>query len=522
MPKKIKPFLLVIIDGWGIRKEKKGNAIAQAQTPVMDGLYRDYPNTLLGASGLDVGLPPGQAGNSEAGHMNIGAGRLIEQDSVRVSRSINDGSFFRNEALLSVVEHVKKNKSNVHLMGLLSDDQSPHADPDHLLALITMFNLSLEDVSPDIKVYLHLFTDGRDSYQYSAMRLLQKFKKALSKRNHISTVCGRFYAMDRIKQWERTERAYDALVLGKGFQATSAEEAVLQAYNRGENDEYIQPVVIKPEGRSGRITNNDAVIFFNLRSDRVRELAKAFVQQKFVGFKRKKVLKNLKFVSMTSFGPDLPNIIPAYPTQEPFKNTLPIVMRDYRQLYVAESEKYAHVTYFFNGGYDHPVAGEDRVIIKSSDAYTYRTQPEMRAKELTDVMCDSIEYQKHDFMVMNFANPDMVGHTGDFAACIRAVEFVDQQIGRLVQSMLKHDGTVVITADHGNIDEVIDAETNQIITSHSMFPVPFIVVNKHIPRSIKMNHGVLADVAPTILSMMGIPRPREMGTHLLCKFHIDQ
>lgn len=521
MVKPIKPFLLVIIDGWGVRKEIEGNAIAQANKPVFDRMLREYPHTLLGASGLDVGLPPSQTGNSEAGHMNIGAGRVVEQDSVHVSRTISDGSFFRNQALLDVVEHVKKYKSDVHLMGLLTGDQSPHADPDHLLALITMFNLSLEHVSSTIRVYLHLFTDGRDSYQYSAMKILQQFKQALSKRNHISTVCGRFYAMDRIKQWERTERAYDALVLGKGFQAKTAEEAILQAYNRNENDEYIQPTVIRPSnGWSGRISNNDAVIFFNIRSDRVRQLAKAFVQKKFVGFKRKKVLKNLMFVSMTSFGPDLPDIVPAFPTLQPLKNTIPYVMRNYRQLYVAETEKYAHVTYFFNGGYDHPVAGEDRVIIKSPIAYSYRTKPEMRAQELTDIVCDSIEYQKHDFIVMNFANPDMVGHTGDFPATIKAVETVDTQLGRLEKSILNHGGTMVVTADHGNADEVLDVATGQIITSHSKYPVPLIIINKNIPKDTKVSHGVLGDIAPTILTMIGIPRPPEMSRHILCKYHI--
>lgn len=521
MKKTIKPFLLVIIDGWGVRKAKEGNAIVQANTPVMDLLMKNYPNTILGASGRDVGLPAAQTGNSEAGHMNIGAGRIVEQDSVRVSRCISDGSFFKNRALLDVVEHVKKYKSDVHLMGLLTDDQSPHADPDHLLGLITLFNLTLEHVSSSIKVYLHLFTDGRDSYQYSATKLLDRFKPALSKRNQIASICGRFYAMDRIKQWSRTERAYNALVMGEGFEAKSAEEAVMQAYNRNENDEYIQPTVIKNNhDKGGRISNNDAVIFFNVRSDRVRQLAKAFVQKKFVGFKRKKVLKNLRFVSMTSFGPDLPSIVEVYPTLQPLKNTVPFVMKDYRQLYVAETEKYAHVTYFFNGGYDHPVAGEDRIIIKSPVAYTYRTKPEMRAKELTDIVCDSIEYQKHDFMVMNFANPDMVGHTGDFPACIRAVEWVDTQIGRLAESILKHDGTMMVTADHGNADEKFDVETEQIITSHSKSPVPFIIVNKKIPKNTKVARGVLGDIAPTMLHMLGMPCPPEMSEHILCKYRI--
>lgn len=521
MPHSSKPFILVILDGWGISKEREGNAILQANTPVMDLMIKKYPNTLLSASGRDVGLPANQAGNSEAGHVNIGAGRIVEQDEIRVSQSINDGSFFRNPALVNTIKHVVKNKSNIHLMGLLTSDQSAHADPDHLLALITFVNLSLAHINSDCKVYLHLFTDGRDSYQYLAIKLLEKFKKALTKRNHIATISGRFFAMDRIKEWERTELAYNALVLGEGFRADSATEAILQAYNREENDEYIKPTVINVDNGDGRISDNDSIIFFNIRSDRVRQLTKAFVNEEFVGFARKKILKNLCFISMINYGPDLPEVDVMFPSS-PLENTLPFLMSDKRQLYVAESEKYAHVTYFFNGGYDHPVANEERVIIKSPPAYTYKTQPEMSAVQLTDIVVQALDKKSKDFIVINYANPDMMAHTGDLKACIEAAEIVDSCLGHLMQAALKHDCTMIVTSDHGNIEEVRDLETSQVLTSHSHNLVPFIVINNNISKKVKMNKGVLGDIAPTILYMLDMPKPKELRENILCKYRIDQ
>lgn len=514
---KRKPVVLVILDGWGVTDEKRGNAITLAKTPVIDEIWRKYASTLLSASGKDVGLPPGQNGNSEAGHMNIGAGRIVEQDSVLISRSINDGTFFRNAAFLTAIGHVRQYKSNLHLIGLLTAEQSAHADPDQLLALLTLFRL--RDVN---NIHLHLFTDGRDSYQYLAVKLLERLKKILINHEKIVTICGRFYAMDRNREWERTKLAYEALVLGKGHQVKSAQEAVLQAYNRQENDEYIKPTVVSPRGRKeGRISDNDTVVFFNLRSDRVRQLTKAFTQKKFEGFERDKVLKNLCFVTLTDFGPDLPGVLSAYPARF-IKNTLPFALESVKQLYIAETEKYAHMTYFFNGGYDHSVAGEDRIIINSPHVYSYKEKPEMSANKITEVIVKGIKEEQYDFIAVNYANPDMVAHTGDLNACIKAVESVDRYLGQIKKAVLEKDGTMIITADHGNIEEVIDIGTDQIDTAHSGHPVPLIIVNKNIPKETKVQKGVLADIAPTILYMMDIKKPKEMNNKILCPFRINQ
>ncbi|MFA5052357.1 MAG: 2,3-bisphosphoglycerate-independent phosphoglycerate mutase [Patescibacteria group bacterium] len=510
------PLILVILDGWGVSKIKIGNAIALAKTPHLDAILRRYPHSTLGASGRDAGLPPHQDGNSEAGHMNIGAGRIVEQDSVIISKSINDGSFFRNPAFLSAIQHVQRHHSKLHIMGLLTEEQSAHADPDHLLALVTL--CKLHHISP---LYLHLFTDGRDSFQYLAPQLLTRVEKSLQNGEKIATIAGRFYAMDRIHKWERTKLVYDALVLGTGHETHTAQEAILQAYNRHENDEYIKPTVINPPGGSGRIDSNDAIIFFNLRSDRVRQLTKAFVQPLFEGFKREKVLSNICFVTLTDFGPDLPSVLSAFPSRMVI-DTLPFALKGLRQMYVAETEKYAHVTYFFNGGYAQPVAGEDRIIIKSPQVHTYNEAPAMSSGKITSIVLNALQKKTHDFIVMNFANPDMVGHTGDLAACIKAVESVDVCLGKLLKKVLKMDATMIITADHGNIEEVKEVSSGQINTSHSGYPVPFIVINKKIPRSMKVFKGVLADIAPTILSIMGIPKPHIMGNKILCKFHINQ
>ncbi len=515
--KKRKPVVLAILDGWGMWDVKKGNAIKMARTPNFSNFWKNYPHTLLGASGKDVGLPPLQDGNSEAGHMNIGAGRIIEQDSVIVSKAINEGTFFRNPAFLSAIQHVKKNNSSIHLLGLITSEQSAHADPDHLLALITL--LKIKKVS---KVYLHLFTDGRDSYQYLAVKLIDKINKSLTNGEVISTVIGRFYAMDRIKKWERTEMAYNALVMGEGKRASSAKDAILLAYNSHETDEYISPTVIKNNGGiTPRINDNDAIIFFNLRSDRVRQLCKPFLQDDFLGFKRKKILKNLTFVTLTDFGPDLPGVLSAYPAII-LPDTLPSALVGYKQLYIAETEKYAHVTYFLNGGHGYKIAQEDWKIIDSPKVKSYKDKPEMSAQELTDFIINSLNEYNYDFVIVNYANPDMVGHTGDIEAGIKAVETVDQCIGNLYKCIKKHSGTLIITADHGNIEELIDLETDQVDTAHSNNPVPFIIVNEKIPKKILIKNGVLADIAPTLLHLMKIKKPKEMGKKILCQYQINQ
>ncbi|MDP2683431.1 MAG: 2,3-bisphosphoglycerate-independent phosphoglycerate mutase [bacterium] len=514
---KRKPVVLAVLDGWGMWDVKEGNAIKLTPTPNFDNYWSNYPHTLLGASGKDVGLPPEQDGNSEAGHMNIGAGRVIKQDSVIVSQSINEGTFFRNPAFLSAIQHIKKNNSSIHLIGLLTSEQSAHADPDHILALITL--LRIKKIK---KVYLHLFTDGRDSYQYLSIKLIEKIQKAFTNGERIGTIIGRYYAMDRIKQWDRTEAAYNALILGKGRYANSPRDGILQAYNRHETDEFISPTVIKENGKNlPRLEDNDAIIFFNLRSDRVRQLSKALVKDEFKAFKRKKVLKNISFITLTDFGPDLPGVISAYPAII-LNNTLPRALINQAQLYIAETEKYAHVTYFLNGGHSHKLGNEEWKIINSPQVKSYKEVPEMSADELTDYIVDSLNKNKYDFILVNYANPDMVGHTGDLEAGIKAVAKVDECIGQLYKAITTQGGTLIITADHGNIEELIDLKTGQVDTAHSSNPVPFIIVNDKISKNIEVKKGVLADIAPTILHMMNIKKPKEMGNKILCQYQINQ
>ena len=504
----------MILDGWGIAPPSRGNAVTLAKTPVMDGLYKKYPHTLLCASGRCAGLPPKQDGNSEAGHMNIGAGRLVEQDSVRISKGINDGTFSKNAAFEEAFAHVKRNDSSLHLMGLLSEEQSAHADPDHLLALLTL--IRLKNVK---KVFLHLFTDGRDSGKYIAVRLVENLKKVLRDNEKIATICGRYYAMDRIKEWSRTKKAYDTIVLGKAScRAPTAEAAVIKGYNRGEDDEFLSPTVIANDNKQvGKVNHSDAVIFFNLRSDRVRQLAKAFVQddKTFIGFNRGKTLNDIRFITLTDFGPDLSGVLSAYPSVI-LKNTLPFVLRKYRQLYIAESEKFAHVTYFFNGGYASPVAGEERVMIKSPNVSSYADVPRMQAKKVTDIIIHGLQKDKYDVIVVNFANPDMVGHTGNLKAGIKAVEFIDRCVGLVVKAALKKNGLVFITADHGNIEEMINLKTGEIDTAHSTYPVPFIIVKKSI-RKIKLKKGKLADIAPTIINFLKLEKQPDMKGKVLCQ-----
>ncbi|MBT7553269.1 2,3-bisphosphoglycerate-independent phosphoglycerate mutase, partial [bacterium] len=441
------PLVLAILDGWGLWKETEGNAIAQAKTPVMDNLYKQYPNIQIQASAKHVGLPSGQPGNSEAGHMNIGAGRVIEQDSIGISKSINNGTFFKNPAFLQMAAHVTKHKSDIHLMGLLSDDSSPHADNDHILSLLSFFVNKT-----DQNIYLHLFTDGRDSPQFAAARILAKYNDIFNRqRIQIASIMGRFYAMDRKKTWQRTEMAYDAMVLGKGVEVDSALAAVNQAYNRGESDEFIKPtVIVKDKKPVGTITDKDAIVFFNLRSDRARQLTKVFAQTDFAkknpgAFKVQKKFKDLLFVALTDFGPDLDNILTAFPGID-IPDTLPLALRDLRQLYIAETEKYAHVSYFFNGGYDHVVAGEDRVEVPSKSVDSYANAPAMSTREVNQHVMNVVKENKYDFICVNFASPDMIGHTGNLTAATKAIEVVDQELGKLIEIVLKNNGTIIVTA----------------------------------------------------------------------------
>ena len=510
------PFIFLILDGWGLAPKSPANAIELAKKPVFDDLWKNYPHTTLKTFGKHVGLPEDQVGNSEAGHLNIGAGRIVEQDSVVISKSINTGQFFKNPAFEAAHNHVQKNKSNLHIMGLLSNGQSAHSDPDHLLALITWAR------HKKIKnIYLHLFTDGRDSPPHSALKSVEALMRSLKNKETksgqrtgewIASVIGRFYAMDRKKDWSRTGAAYEAMVSAKGIEVKSPQAAITQSYNRGETDEFIPPYSMVRAGKPiAEIKDGDAVIFFNLRSDRARQLAKPFVQKDFNrlnagSFKRSRVLKNIVFAAMTDFGPDLGAILTAYPSKD-LAGTLPMALKNFRQLYVAEREKYAHITYFINGGYADPVAGEDRLIIPSPDVKSYDLKPAMSVYQVTDKVLASLD--RYDFITINFANPDMVGHTGNIKAAVKAIEACDQCLAKIKKAVLARAGTLVVTADHGNADCMLDLGTGEMFTEHTKNPVPLIIVEAK--KTVKnLKKGKLADIAPTILKLMKVSKTREM------------
>lgn len=508
--------VLLVLDGWGIGKENEGNAIYLAKTPFIDSLYKKYPWTKIGASGLDVGLPPHQVGNSEAGHINIGAGRVVDQDVVKISKQINTGEFFKNPAFMAAVNHVKKEKSALHIMGMISYDQSPHSDPDHLLALLSMVRHCKVK-----NIYLHLFTDGRDSPPHAALKLVEALERQLKKNEIISTVIGRFYAMDRKKNWASTWWAYEAMTDGKGHKAKSPQEGITRAYNANISDEFIEPIVLYKDGKMvKRISHNDAIIFFNLRSDRARQMAKPFVQSHFEkknphALKRKKVLKNIIFVAMTDFGPDLDGILTAYPSED-VKDSLPLLLAHKTQIYIAEKEKYAHATYFINGGYADPVNGEERLVLPSPNVPSYEQTPAMSTPKVAQAVIKSIK--KYDFVFANISSPDMIGHTGNLKAGIKAAEIVDKYIKKICQEAMKQKAILIITADHGNLEYMLNVETKEIITEHTDNPVPFILVDngeyKH--AELKKNGG-LADVAPTILKIFNVKKSKLMKGHSLIK-----
>lgn len=508
------PVVLAVLDGWGIAPPSPANAITQAKTPVLDSWRGQWPMTQLHASGVEVGLNPGQDGNSEAGHMNLGAGRVVPQESVRISNAINNGTFFRNPAFLAVLRHVRKHQSRLHIMGMLGSNESAHADPDHLLALLMFVqNHKIQDVK------LHLFTDGRDSPRFFAREMLTKMVPFFGDA-HVATLMGRFYGMDRNKTWERTQLAYDAITQGRGeHQADDALSAVGQAYNRGESDEFIKPTIV--DGYDG-MHDGDAIIFFNLRSDRARQISKAFVQPDFEtanaatkAFHRSRVIRDLLFVTMTDFGPDLGDLLSAFPALT-INDTLPMVLRHHRQLYIAESEKYAHVTYFFNGGYPDPVGGEHREMIPSPPVKFYDQLPAMSTVALTDRVCGAIEKKEFDVIVMNFANTDMVAHTGNLAAGIQAMEATDAALGRIAAAVTAANGVLVVTGDHGNLEEMKNLKTGEVDTEHSANPVPLWLVGPTVKGRTLRSGGRLADVAPTVLAVLGQPQPADMtGTSLL-------
>lgn len=494
---------LIILDGWGIGQDYEGNAIKMAKTPNYDLLMRKYPNTTLSASGYDVGLPKGQMGNSEVGHLNIGAGRIVYQDFTRITKSIEDGEFKTNEAFLSAINFAKKNNSALHLIGLLSDG-GVHSHNTHLYSLIELAkNNGLNDVQ------IHCITDGRDVSPTSSQIYIKGLHKKIKNIGigHIASIMGRYYAMDRNKQWDRVEIAYNALVKGIGEKYTNPEDAIRASYLNGITDEFIKPLLIKNEdGELGIIKDNDAVIFFNFRPDRAREITRAFVDEDFTYFDRKKV--NVKYICMTLYDKTIENVEIAYKPHF-VKNTLGEYLSslDIKQLRAAETEKYAHVTYFFNGEIEEPFKHEVRILIPSPDVPTYDLKPEMSAFELKNMIIKQLDKDIYEAMIINFANPDMVGHTGDIEAAIKAVEAVDKCLGEIVNYIIKADGTAIITSDHGNCEEMLDTVTLDKLTSHSTNRVPFIVVDK---KNIKLKEGILADIAPTMLELMGLKKPDEM------------
>lgn len=508
------PLVLVIIDGWGIAPAGPTNPISQSRTPVLDSWRGVWPQTQLAASGVAVGLNPDQDGNSEAGHTTLGAGRVVPQESVRISNAINNGTFFRNPAWLSVLHHLHQHQSTLHIMGMLGSNESAHADPDHLLALLIFAqNHHLQ------KVKLHLFTDGRDSPRFFAREMLTKFASHLGDAQ-VATIMGRFYAMDRNKNWARTEMAYRAITQGQGpHQADDALLAISQAYNRGESDEFIKPTIV---GGYQGMDDGDAVIFFNLRSDRARQLTKPFVQPDFEmanaptkAWHRDRVIHDMLFVAMTDFGPDLDETLSAFPALT-IHDTLPMVLGDLRQLYLAESEKYAHVTYFFNGGYSNPVSHEKRAMIPSPSVKFYDRVPAMNTPALADRVCAAVTQRVFDFIVVNFANTDMIAHTGNFQAGIQAMEAADQALGRIAAAVTAAQGLLIVTGDHGNLEEMINIKTGEVDTEHSSNPVPFWLVGERTSGRKLRSGGGLANVAPTILDILGRPKPADMtGTSLL-------
>ena len=502
------PFVLIILDGWGIAPAGPGNAIALAHKPTYDALIQRYPATTLTASGDAVGLLPNEAGNSEAGHMNLGGGRVVKQQVRIISDAISDGSFFKNPVFTSLIHRATAGTGRIHLMGLLSSDQSPHSHPAHFAALRRLCS------DAGVSVFLHLFTDGRDSSPHAGADFLQALDLYPSER--VATICGRAYAMDRKNDWSRTSAAYDALVEGRGASADSAAAAIAAAYARGETDEFIMPTVVNPDGC---VQDGDGVIFFNFRPDRARQLTKAFVQPDFEERNRpafvRRQLKNLAFVTLTDYGPELTNVSVGYP-EITVAESLPFALQLLRQCYIGESEKFAHVTYFFNGGHVGSVAGEERIRIPSPDVLHYDAAPDMAAGEITDAILAAIATGKTEFIVANYANADMLGHTENIAAAVRGVECIDRCLGRIVSATLKKHGTVFITADHGNA-EVMLTPDGQPYTEHTTSPVPFIVVNEQLRASRQsLRPGILADVAPTILELLRLPKPQGMtGTSLI-------
>jgi 2,3-bisphosphoglycerate-independent phosphoglycerate mutase len=503
-----KPLVLIILDGFGHSDNPESNAIMAANTPVYDHLRATQPNGLISGSGMDVGLPDGQMGNSEVGHMNLGAGRVVYQDFTRVTKAIRDGEFFDNPTITAAVDKAVSAGKAVHIFGLLSDG-GVHSHQDHLVA---MAELAAQRGAE--RIYLHAFLDGRDTPPKSAQPSIELLDAAFAKlgKGRIASLIGRYFAMDRDNRWDRVEQAYQLLVDGNGqFNAATALDGLHAAYARGESDEFVKATTI---GEPVQMADGDAVVFMNFRADRARELTRAFVEPGFNAFERPRVPQLAEFVMLTQYAASIPT--PSAYRPQALTNVLGEYLANHgkTQLRIAETEKYAHVTFFFSGGREEPFAGEERILIPSPNVATYDLQPQMSAPEVTDNIVEAIENQRYDVIIANYANGDMVGHTGVFTAAVAAVECLDSCVGRIVAALDKVGGEALITADHGNVEQMADQSTGQAHTAHTCEPVPLIYVGKR-PATIRPG-GVLADVAPTLLTLMGLQIPKEMtGTSIV-------
>lgn len=509
-----KPTVLMILDGFGLNDDKNGNAVALADTPNIDRLMKECPFVKGYASGLAVGLPDGQMGNSEVGHLNMGAGRIVYQELTRITKEIEDGTFFKNPELLGAIENVRKNGSDLHLYGLLSDG-GVHSHNTHLYGLLEL--AKREGVE---NVYVHCFLDGRDTSPTSGKGFIEELEAKMAEIGvgKIATICGRYYVMDRDNRWDRVEAAYRALTLGEGVKADSAVEAISASYAADKTDEFVLPTVIEANGAPvATIKDNDSIIFFNFRPDRAREITRTFCTDEFDGFDRGP-RKHVTYVCFSEYDVTIPNKQIAFKKVE-LVNTFGqfLAAHHMTQARIAETEKYAHVTFFFNGGVEEPNPGEDRILVNSPKVATYDLQPEMSAPAVCDKLVEAIESGKYDVIITNFANPDMVGHTGVLEAAIKAVGTVDTCVGRAVEALEKAGGQMFICADHGNAEQLIDYETGGSFTAHTINPVPFILVNYDPAYTLKEG-GCLADIIPTLIEMMGMEQPAEMtGKSLLIK-----
>lgn len=503
--------MLMILDGFGENNNENGNAVKLANTPNIDRLMKICPTTDIYTSGLNVGLPDGQMGNSEVGHTNIGAGRIVYQELTRITKSIEDGDFFSIQEFDEAIENCRKNNSSLHIMGLLSDG-GVHSHIRHLFAL-----LELAKRKGIENVYVHCFLDGRDTPPASAENYIAQLEEKMKEKEigKIASITGRFYAMDRDKRWERVKKAYDALVNGIGEKANTALSAIEASYQKEIFDEFVEPTIIcNGDTPVATISENDSVIFFNFRPDRARQITRALVDDKFDGFETKKL--NLYFVCMRQYDETIPNVHIAFkPTT--LKNTFGEYISNlgYTQLRIAETEKYAHVTFFFNGGEEKQYKGEDRILVPSPKVETYDLKPEMSAYEVTEKVVDAIKSEKYNAIILNYANPDMVGHTGNLDAAIKAIETIDECVGKVVEAVEEKHGVLMITADHGNAEQMIDYKTGEPHTAHTTNPVPLILVGM---GDIKLKQGKLADLAPTMLDIMGLEKPQEMtGESIIVK-----